>query len=155
MPTIDRVLTDDQQVLLTSVVDRIIPAEGEMPAASEMELTGFIEGVLVAQVPLRRLFIEGLTQIEIAASGKGQAGFPGLSADDQDTALREVEASNSAFFDELVRQTYNGYYTNRDVFQKLGIPEASAPDSGRQPDLLDVSLLEKQRQRAPFWRQIQ
>ena len=108
----------------------------------------------MAQTPLRRLFIEGLALIEIAASGKGAEGFDGLSGDEKDSALREVEASNAPFFDELVRQTYNGYYTNRQVFQKLGIPEASAPDSGRQPDLLDVSLLEKQRQRTPFWRPI-
>jgi hypothetical protein len=154
MPIIDRVLTDQQLALLTAVVDRIIPSEGEMPGAAEMGLPGFIEGVLVAQMPIRRQFIEGLAQIEIAASVKGQGGFGGLSGEDQDSALREVEAANSTFFDELVRQTYNGYYTNREVFQKLGIPEASAPDSGRQPDLLDVSLLERQRQRAPFWRQI-
>jgi hypothetical protein len=154
MPIIDRVLTDQQLALLTAVVDRIIPSEGEMPGAAEMGISGFIEGVLLAQMPIRRRFIEGLTQIEIAASAKGQGDFEGLSGEDQDSALREVEAANSTFFDELVRQTYNGYYTNREVFQKLGIPEASAPDSGRQPELLDVTLLERQRQRAPFWRQI-
>ena len=154
MPTIDRVLTDQQLALLTAVVDRIIPPEGEMPGAAEMGLPGFIEGVLVAQMAIRSQFIQGLAQIGIAASAKGQGDFEGLSGEDQDSALREVEAANSAFFDELVRQTYNGYYTNREVFQKLGIPEASAPDSGRQPELLDVTLLERQRQRAPFWRQI-
>ncbi len=154
MPTIDRVLTDEQLALLTAVVDRIIPPQGDMPGAADVGLAAFIEGVLVAQTTLRRRFIEGLAQINIAASGKGEGGFEGLSGDGQDASLREVEASNSAFFDELVRQTYNGYYTNPDIFQKLGIPEASAPNSGRQPDLLDVSLLEKQRQRAPFWRPI-
>ena len=154
MPAIDRVLTDDQMELLAAVVDRIIPQSEEMPGASEMDLHNFIEGVLVAQTPLRRLFIEGLSRIEIAAARSGGASFGGLSGEAQDSALREVEASNAGFFDELVRQTYNGYYTNREVFRKLGIPESSDPGSGRQPELLDVSLLEKQRQRAPFWRPI-
>ena len=154
MPAIDRVLTDDQMALLTAVVDRIIPQGEEMPAASEMGLPDFIEGVLVAQTPLRGLFIEGLARIEIAATRTGGVSFGDLSGEDQDSALREVEASNAAFFNELVRQTYNGYYTNPEVFRKLGIPESSDPGSGRQPELLDVSLLEKQRQRAPFWRPI-
>ena len=153
MPAIDRVLTDDQMALLTAIVDRIIPQSGEMPSASEMGLTDFIESVLVAQTPLRRLFIEGLAQIEIAAARSG-GSFGDLSGENKDSALREVEASNAAFFDELVRQTYNGYYTNPEVFRKLGIPESSDPGSGRQPELLDISLLEKQRQRAPFWRPI-
>ena len=154
MPAIDRVLTDDQMTLLTAVVDRIIPQSEDMPSASETGSTDFIEGVLVAQTPLRRLFIEGLAQIEIAASRTGDGGFGTLSGEAQDLALREVESSNAGFFDELVRQTYNGYYTNPDVFRKLGIPESSDPGSGRQPELLDVSLLEKQRQRSPFWRPI-
>ncbi len=153
MPAIDRVLTDDQMALLNAVVDRIIPQSEEMPSASEMGLTDFIEGVLVARTPLRRLFIEGLARIEISAARSG-GSFGDLSWESQDAALREVEASNAAFFDELVRQTYNGYYTNPEVFRKLGIPDSSDPGSGRQPELLDVSLLEKQRQRAPFWRPI-
>ena len=153
MPAIDRVLTDDQMALLTAVVDRIIPQSDGMPGASEMGLPNFIEGVLVAQTPLRRLFIEGLAQIEIAAARSG-GSFGDLSGEGQDSALREVETSNAGFFDELVRQTYNGYYTNPEVFRKLGIPDSSDPGSGRQPELLDVSLLEKQRQRAPFWRPI-
>ena len=67
--------------------------------------------------------------------------------------MRSVESSNPAFFDELVRQTYNGYYTNTNVFEAIGY-SAAQPAIDGQPELLDETLLEKQRQRAPFWTRV-
>jgi hypothetical protein len=62
-----------------------------------------------------------------------------------------VEIRNSSFFDTLIRQCYNGYYTNPQVFQLIGYQRKLAHEYKHQP--LDESLLEPQRQRQPFWRQ--
>ena len=150
----NRVFTKVQRALLAGVLDRIIPAEGPMPGAGELGLVEFVESVVARQASLRNLFIDGLTQIEIAANRRWTAGFGALSLDRKDSTLRDVEASNPGFFDELVRQTYNGYYTNAGIFQKLGTPEPSVQTHDNLPELLDETLLERQRQRAPFWRRV-
>ncbi len=66
--------------------------------------------------------------------------------------FRGPEAAEPEFFDQLVLQTYNGYYTNPEVFELIGytIPKPAPP--GSRPELLDVSLLDQQRKREPFWK---
>ena len=150
----NRVFTEVQNALLAAVLDRIIPAEGPMPGAGNLGVVAFVGRVVTEQAHLRNLFIDGLTEIEIAANRQWAAEFGELPDDRKDSTLREVEASNPGFFDELVRQAYNGYYTNSTICQKLGTPETSDQTRGNQPELLDHTLLERQRRRAPFWRRI-
>ena len=146
----NRVFTEAQRELLTGVLNRIIPPEGPLPGAGDLGLADFIEGVVAAQPQLRRLFVDGLAQIEITVGRQGTAEFQALAGEAKDAALREVEASKPEFFEALVRQTYNGYYTDASIFQELGYPEPKP--GGTPPELLDESLLEQQRQRSPFWR---
>ena len=69
-----------------------------------------------------------------------------------DVTLKAVEDQFPDFFGNLVRQCYNGYYSNPEVFDLIGYP-LPAPEN-YQPKPFDESLLEPQRQRAPFWRQV-
>ena len=153
MASRNRVFTDNQRDLLSSVLNRIIPPEDPLPGAGDLGLTDFLEGVVDANAQFNRLFNEGLAQIEIAASVTEPSGFQALTNDGKDSALKEVEASHPEFFDELVRQTYNGYYTNPSIFQLIGYPERLTQGTSGSLELLDESLLEQQRKRAPFWRQ--
>ena len=148
----NRVFTDLQRDLLSSVLNRLIPPEGQLPGAGDLGIAGFIEGVGEGEAHLNRSFKEGLAQIEIAAGVRQPSGFQALNDDDKDAALKDVEASHPGFFDELVRQTYNGYYTNPTVFQLIGYAEHPAGGTSGSLELLDESLLDQQRQRAPFWR---
>ena len=154
MTTTNRFMSDGQLDLLRLMLNRIIPEEGTMPGAGDLGLAGFVEGVVRMQPSLRRLFSEALTQVEILAGRRNADGFEALDGEAQDAVLKEVEASNPAFFDELVRQTYNGYYTNLQVFERLDYAPPTKEQVERQPELLDESLLEQQKQRAPFWRQV-
>ena len=154
MTTDNRVFTNGQRELLSRVLDRLIPPEGPLPGAGELGVNQFIEGVLAKQVQLRRLFINGLAQIEIAASSRQTEGYFGLTDDGKDAVLKGVESSHPEFFEELVRQSYSGYYTSPTIFQQLGYEEPPAEAGEKQPELLDESLLEQQRQRAPFWRRV-
>ena len=95
-----------------------------------------------------------MTQVDILAGHHNANGFAALDRQEQDAVLKELEESNPAFFDELVRQTYNGYYTNLQVFERLDYAPPTKEQAERQPELLDESLLEEQRKRAPFWRQV-
>ena len=154
MTTTNRFMSEGQLDLLRLMLNRIIPRDGAMPGAGDLGLVEFVEGVVAKQTSLRRLFSEALTQVEILAGRRNADGFGALDGEAQDEVLKDVELSNPVFFDELVRQTYNGYYTNIQVFERLDYAPPTKEQAERQPELLDESLLEQQRERAPFWRQV-
>ncbi len=143
-----------QRSLLTGVIDRIIPPKDKMPGAGDLGIAAFIEGAAAATTDLTRLFNDGLAQIAVAAGQDPSQGFESLSDTAKDDLLRDIEAANPVFFEQLVRQTYNGYYTNPEVFELIGyeIPKPAQP--GAHQELLDVSLLDQQRDREPFWKKV-
>lgn len=152
MTTGNQIFTEAQRALLTSVLNRIIPAEDQFPGAGDLGVADFVEQVAGRSTNMRRLFIEGLTLIEITAVQLQGKEFSELSTTAQNAILTEVETRNPGFFDTLIRQCYNGYYTNPEVFQVIGYQRKLAHEYKHQP--FDESLLEPQRQRQPFWRQV-
>ena len=154
MSTSRQVFSPAQRELLDAVLDRIIPPEGDRPGAGALGIGDFVEGVAVGEPGLTRLFVQGLATIEIAAAERGSGGFAALSGEAKDEVLRSVEASHTDFFDQLVLQTYNGYYTNLTVFESIGYNLPSVPVPGTKLELLDETLLEAQRQRPPFWTRV-
>ena len=154
MSTSRQVFSPGQRELLDSVLDRIIPPQDNRPGAGSLGIGDFVEGVAVGEPGLIRMFVQGLAAIEIAAAERGAGGFAALSAEQKDDALRSVEAAHGDFFEQLVLQVYNGYYTNLTVFDSIGYTLPSAPETGVKLDLLDETLLETQRQRPPFWTRV-
>ena len=151
MTTVNRLFTEEQRQLLTAMLDRIIPAQGESPGAGSRGIAHFIESAVAKNPKHRRLFLEGLAEVVIATARHGDSPFQELSDAGKDEVLRDVESQYGPFFELLVRQCYNGYYTDSEVFHSIGY---SLPDSATyQPRPFEESLLEVQRQRAPFWRQ--
>ena len=149
-----QVFSPAQRELLDSVLDRIIPPQENRPGAGLLGVGGFVESVAAGEPGLTRLFMQGLAAIEIAAAERGPDGFAALSNQEKDAALRAVETSHANFFDQLVLQVYNGYYTNLTVFQSIGYTLPSIPAPGTKLELLDETLLEAQRERSPFWTRV-
>ena len=152
MTTGTSIFTQEQRDLLTAACNRIIPAQDRFPGAGDLGGAQFVEQVAAKNIRLRRAFGEGLAHLEIAASQRGDAGFAGLSPETQVDTLRQVEQERPDFFRELVRQCYNFYYTNPEVFDLIGY---SMPDpQDYQPLPFDESLLEPVRQRGQMWRPV-
>ena len=139
---------------MTAVLNRIIPSNDQMPGAGDLGIAAFIENVAAERTDLTRLFNEGLAEIAVAAGQNSTQAFESLSDTSKDELLKTVETAFPVFFDQLVLQTYNGYYTNPAVFKAIGyeLPKTPAPEA--RPELLDESLLDQQRQREPFWKKI-
>jgi hypothetical protein len=150
MTTSQRIFTQDQRELLAGVLNRIIPAQGELPAAGDLGAAAFVEEWVAKDNGLRRRFTQGLAQVQILAAGQG-GDFLELAPGGQDAVLRQVESALPQFFEALVLQTFNGYYTNPRILQIIGYDPAA---QAQPTQLLDTRLLEKQRQRAPFWRRV-
>ncbi|MBM3941558.1 MAG: gluconate 2-dehydrogenase subunit 3 family protein [SAR202 cluster bacterium] len=151
MTTSPTIFSPGQKQLLMTVLNRIVPQEGKMPAAGDVGVADFVESAVAKDTRLRRLFGEGLAQIDIVAAAQEGREFQELAQASQEAVLRQVEKAQPQFFDALVLQTYNGYYTNPQVFQLINYVQSP---EGEPTELLDTSLLEKQRQRAPFWRRV-
>ncbi len=154
MSTSRQVFSPSQRELLDAVLDRIIPTEGNRPGAGAVGIGDFVESVAVGEPGLIRLFMQGLAAIEIAAAERGAEGFVALADEAKDASLRSVEASHTNFFDQLVLQVYNGYYTDLTVFDAIGYSVPLPPAPGVKLELLDETLLEAQRQRPPFWTRV-
>ena len=152
MTSVNQVFTEAQRQLLTAALNRIIPAQDEFPGAGDLGLAAFVERAVSQETALTRQFVEGLAQIDIAAVRLHGGSFTDLSAANQDATLKNVESRFPDFFMGLVRQCYNGYYTNPDVFDLIGYALPMPEDYHPKP--FDESLLEPQRQRAPFWRPV-
>ena len=142
------ILSDDQRAMLAAVLNRLVPAAGNMPAAGDLGIAGFVESVAAGSTGKRRTLLDGLVRIELAASERG-GSFADLPEAAQTDALRSVEASSPEFFQELVTQTYRGYYTNEAVWGGLGYRPPNREDYDPLP--FDESLLEPVRQRGQVW----
>jgi len=153
-PTVaPNVLNGEQEALLGAVLNRIIPEAGGMPGTGDLGIIATIDRTLAAYPALRRLFCNGLMEIEVESVRQAQSGFIGLDGDRQDAVLRAVENAFPAFFAALVDHTYRGYYTHPHVYQAIGYAHRPPQPLGHDLPLFDPAMLEKQRQRAPFWRQ--
>lgn len=148
MTTTNDILSEEQRALMTAALNRIVPAVNEMPAAGDVGIGDFVASVAAGSAASRRLLLQGLVQVELAAAERGGA-FASLSAELQTDALKSVEATEPAFFQFLVTQTYRGYYTNETVTNLLSY---RAPNrEGYDPLPFDESLLEPVRQRGQIW----
>lgn len=148
MTSNNSILSDVQRAMLSAVLNQIVPAAGDMPAAGDLGIAGFVESVAAGSTGKRRTLMDGLVQIELAASELG-GSFDDLPEAAQTDALRSVEASSPEFFQELVTQTYRGYYTNEAVCGALGYRPPNREDYDPLP--FDESLLEPVRQRGQIW----
>ena len=148
MTTTNDILSDEQRALLAAALNRIVPAQGEIPATGDLGIGKFVESVAAGSTAKRRSLLDGMVRIELAAAERGGA-FASLSGDAQTEALRAVQTTDPEFFQELVTQTYRGYYTNERVFSLLSY---RAPNrEGYDPIPFDESLLEPVRQRGQMW----
>ena len=144
----------DQTELMAAVVDRLIPRDGESPSASEAGAVAFIDAAAARSSALPRLFLSGLLSIESESLKVGGARFAELRGELQDQVLRAVEINSSEFFEALVGQAYNAYYTNPAAVAALGIDPSPPQPVGYHVDAGDLSALENVIARGRAYREV-
>lgn len=146
------ILSGAQRALLKAVLDRIVPAREGLAGAGGLGVDQAIERTLALTPSLRRLFLEGLTAIEVAGTSQNDRGFLALDPAVQEEVLRLVEAKSPTFFAALVEHTYRGYYTLPEVQAAIGYPTRPPQPAGQAMPAFREELLTIQRKREPFWR---
>ena len=146
--------SDEQTTLTASMLNRIVPSDGDFPAAGDLGVGEFLDGVVAGSAELKRSFTTGLMAVSMAAASQHSATFDALSPDAQDAILRDVESSQQEFFSELVRQTYNGYYMNTRVIEALGLEARPPQPKGFPLEIGNLDLIEQVKARGIKYRQV-
>ena len=142
-----------QQMLLSAVLNRLIPATDDFPGAGDLGIASYVDTVVGRFADLRRLFAEGLTHIAMASQALQGQEFIALADDHKDAVLRQVETLHPTFFEALVQHTYSGYYSHPTVIRLLGLEARPPQPRGYHLEPLDLTLLDRVKQRGPIYRQ--
>jgi hypothetical protein len=143
------VLDEAQRALLSAMLNCIVPehADLELPGAGDLDVGQSIERTLAIAPKLRRLFLDGLVHVAVVSHPES---FTELDRAHQTRVLEQVELQAPAFFVALVEHTYRGYYTLPRVVRALGV--GPPQPLGHTLPAFDPALLDRQRDRSPFWR---
>ena len=145
--------SDAQIELVTEILNRIIPANEDLPGAGEIAVD-YLDEVVGGSPRLKRIFNHGFSQIEVGAYRMYTQDLLSLSGEQIDVVLRQVEVDEGEFFDLLVRQTYNGYYTDPRIVGLLGLEARPPQPLGHRVGQGDITLIENVKNRGIAYRTV-
>ncbi len=146
--------TAEEERMLTSVLDEVIPASDDrrLPGAGELGLTAHIART-VQQTPMLRPVLEyGLTALTELARKRDPGGFPALSRPERKAVLEEFTATDQFFLPAFLFLVYSGYYQDPGVVRTLGLEPRAPHPKGHAMEENDLTLLDPVRQRAKMYR---
>ena len=148
------VLVESQRALLTDVLDRLVPSTERLPAAGALGVANYIDRVLAGSTDLRRAILEVLLLIDATAGREHSRAFSELEGSRKDAVLRRVETVEPEGFQALLRQAYNGYYSDPTVITGLGLEARPPQPAGYELEAGDLSPLEKVKRRGRMYREV-
>jgi hypothetical protein len=147
-----RVFPAAQHPMIRAVLNRLIPADGGFPGAGELDLLDHLDRSACSSAETRRMFVEGMRQIGVESERRARA-FEDLTPAEQDAVLRHVEGERRSFFEALVGQAYQAYYSHPAIVGLLGLEARPPQPLGHALPPFDVTLVRSMSQRAPLYRQ--
>jgi hypothetical protein len=135
--------------LLEAIMDRMIPAVGDLPSAGQMGLTAEIVQLAAQQKRFEDLFNSAMEAFEI-----NNPDFLTSMTSIQDENLRRFESNNPDLFNTIRTIVYIVYYKDPKVHARIGWDGHAPQPEGNQMDPWDESVLANARKREPFWRKI-
>ena len=152
--TKDLKISDADRVMLSEVMDRLIPAVDDLPAAGQMGLGPEVER-MASEVPR---YAEGLEIFLSALAAdplsRATGGFRALSPDDQENAIRVIERNIPDHFGTFLEIVYLVYYSQPAVHRRIGWVGRPPQPEGFDLPPFDESILDTVRKREPFWRKV-
>lgn len=125
-----RLMSETQLAATLTIVDFILPREGEAPSAIAVGVHELIDEWISAPYPEqstdRALIFDGLTRLDLMARRSGKAkDFAGASKAVQADVLRTVadpasKLATATFWKRLRRLVIGGYYTTEAGFADIG-----------------------------------
>ena len=135
--------------LLEAIMDRMIPAVGDLPSAGQM---GLIDEIV--QLATKQKRFENLFHSAIAAFESNITDFLTSSESVQDGNLKTFESNNPEHFNTIRTIVYIVHYKDSRVHKRIGWDGQPPQPQGYEMDPWDESVLENARKREPFWRKV-
>ena len=135
--------------LLEAIMDRMIPAVGDLPSAGQM---GLIDEIVELAAKQKRF--EDLFDSAIAAFESNSPDFLTSSESIQHENLKTFESNNPEHFNTIRTIVYIVYYKDSRVHKRIGWDGQPPQPQGYEMDPWDESVLENARKREPFWRKV-
>ena len=138
-----------QEQLLEAIMDRMIPAIGDLPSAGQM---GLVDEII--QLAAKQKRFEDLFHSATAAFESSSPDFLTSSESVQDGNLKTFESNNPEHFNTIRTIVYIVYYKDSRVHKRIGWDGQPPQPQGYEMDPWDESVLENARKREPFWRKV-
>ena len=154
MPDNETKLTDADRLVLSAVMDLIVPAVDELPGAGEMGLGKAVEELAGNETRYGVSLIRVLDALSLEPSARAEGGFAALDEDQRISALMVLEANMPGYFDDFVDLVYIVYYSDERVHKRIGWRSGPLQPLGWEIPAWDASVLETISKRKPFWRKV-
>ncbi len=117
---------------LSGWMDTLFPADGESPAASELQVHEQILAKALAIPGYHNLLKAGIRWAETQAVARGATSFAALDEADRETVVTQAEAMGhkvmpGLFFYHTLRDGRKFYYGHRESWAGVGLPHAPQP----------------------------
>ena len=143
-----RSLTETERAVLRAVMDRLVPPIDELPGAGAMGLLPEVETMAGQHASFHGALV-GLLD------GLAAEEFATLTGPAQDDAIGAFEQAQPVMFDALLEVVYLAYYGDERVHRRIGWPTGALQPRGFDLPPFDEAILDKTRQRQPFWRPVE
>ena len=145
-------INDSDRVTLGEVMDRLIPAVDDLPAAGQMGLGPEVERMASDVLRYANALESVLGAMSADPLSRAAGGFRALSPEDQDNAIRVIEKNIPDDFGTFLEIVYLAYYSQSTVHRRIGWVGRPPQPEGFDLSPFDESILETVRKREPFWR---
>ena len=161
-------LSAAQRSTLRAVADELIPAADDRPAASELNVVAYIETVLADVPELRENTTAALQRLEESSASNFQRPPHELSSEQRVDLLQRFEKeqpgsgqavwgqgnANPDLFASLRDLVYEAYYTNPEIWERVGYEFHEARPPGVKMEPFDESILSVVRRRPKNYREV-
>lgn len=133
---------------LSALADMMIPEAGAMPSAASAEI---LAPALVRLGAQKEMVISGLETLETLSRERGGA-FVGLDDTARVRVIEALKAQRPDFIGVFQTAVVTTYYQDDRVLEGVGLEARPPHPDGYEVAPLDMSLLETQQTRQPFYR---
>ena len=139
---------------LSAGMDRLLPPNGDLPGAGGMRLASEVEGKARQDARFGASVSAVLDGIESHTASGATGGFAALVSEQLDDLLRSVESTVPDHFGVFLDLAYTVYYSDPRVHQQIGWHGRTPQPDGNEMSPFDESVLNRMRDREPFWRRV-
>lgn len=153
-PEKDGKLLEADRVVLSAVLDHLIPPVDDLAGAGAMGLGSKVEQRSRRSQVHRGALAAVLDAVSLDTSVHAAGGFLALSEERQDDVLRFIETTIPEQFETFLHLVYTVYYMEPAVLNRVGWPDGPPQPEGFELPPFDESVLDQARKRDPFWRRV-